>query len=172
MLVGSNLRPSAVDLAVTPKPCSRWLVVAKLRPRLCDMISTYQWVIVHFQDYNTLMLRAIFTPSTNMCFDNIPAIQKWHLSIGFHPHLISSMRSDYVECCNVKSEFACFREPRPKQLASFHINIGSVDTHTFRDTFRQTVDSAVRCWSLDWLDGANSSTLEIGACEIPCGSLL
>ena len=62
------------------------------------------------------MLRAIFAPSTNMSFDNIATIEERHFPIGLHPHLVSSMRSYYIQCCNVKSEFAGFREPNDISL--------------------------------------------------------
>ena len=136
------------------------------------MKSTYQRRIIHLQNYNSLMFRAIFAPSTNMGFDNIATIEERHLPIGLHPHLVPSMRSYDIQCCNVKSEFAGLCEPNVTNLVFCYSKLRYMGSHTSQDRSQQKVDLAARCWSLGWRYVKSSSRLATGACGIPCGCLL
>lgn len=56
------------------------------------------------------MLWAIITPSANMRLHNVTPVQKWHLSIGLDPNLVSSVLCEDGKGGDVKSEFAGLRE--------------------------------------------------------------
>ena len=107
-----------------------------------------------------------------MSFDNIAAIEERHLPIGLHPHLVPSMGSYNIQCCNVKSEFASLCEPSDTDLVIGYSKLEYMGSHTSQDRFQQKVDLAARCWSLGWRCVKNSSILATGACGIPCGCLL
>ena len=118
------------------------------------------------------MLRAIFAPSTNMGFDNIAAIEERHLPIGLHPHLVPSMGSYDIQCCNMKSEFASLCEPNDTDLVFPYSKLDYMSSHTSQDRFQQKVNLAARYWSLGWRCVKSSGRLATGACGIPCGCLL
>jgi len=50
--------------------------------------TTYQWWISHGKDNHTSVLRSIVCNSTQMCFHDMVAIQKGHLTIRLDPNLV------------------------------------------------------------------------------------
>ena len=56
------------------------------------------------------MLRAILAPPSHMRLDYIPPIQKWHLPVRLHPHLVSCVRRNHIQRRNIQSEFPRFRK--------------------------------------------------------------
>lgn len=62
--------------------------------------------VVHAQYYDTLVLWAIFTPSSHMCLQHVATVQKRHLAIGFNPDLIARMWRNDGQGGYVESEFA------------------------------------------------------------------
>lgn len=45
-----------------------------------------------------------------MSFYDMPSIQKRHLSVLLDPYLVSCVRCDHVQSCNVQSEFSSLGE--------------------------------------------------------------
>ena len=125
--VGSNLRASAVDLALTPNPyitkkvspaqfintfLSLSIFTLVSQPRLLFFVSssTYQRRIIHTQHHHTLMLRAILAPPPHMRLEHIAAVQERHLAILLDPDLVAGVRCDYAEGGDVETEFPGFCE--------------------------------------------------------------
>lgn len=66
----------------------------------------YQWRVVHTQHHDTLVLRAILTPSAHVRLEHVAAVQKRHLAVLLHPHLVASVRRDDAQRRNVQPELA------------------------------------------------------------------
>lgn len=56
------------------------------------------------------MLRAVIAPPTHVGFDNVAAVQKGHLAVGFDPDLVAGVFGEDGEGGDVEAEFACFGE--------------------------------------------------------------
>ena len=101
--VGSRRFASAEERAVTPKPRGVLehvsLFAEKGSLRRCD-------ILVHRVDNDTLVLRAVLTPTSNMCLDNVTTVQERHLSVRLDPDLCASMRGDDVQSSDVEAELA------------------------------------------------------------------
>lgn len=75
--------------------------------------SEPEWSIVHAVDDDTLVLRAVIRPATNMCLDDVAAVQERHFAVRFHPHLVAGMLGEDGESSDVKAKlsglgkFAC-----------------------------------------------------------------
>lgn len=105
MPVGSRRRASAVEREVTPKPCRR-SVNCPFPLRECGGVATYQGSVVHAVNHHALVLRAVLTPATNMCLENIAAVEERHLAVGLDPDLVAGVGRDGVEGGDVQAEFA------------------------------------------------------------------
>jgi len=55
-------------------------------------MHTDQRRVVHAQNYDTLMFRTVFGPTTNVSLEHVAAIQKGHLAVRFDPDLVSCVR--------------------------------------------------------------------------------
>lgn len=53
--------------------------------------KTHQWDIVHAKNDNSLVLRCIFSDPTQMCLQDMVAIQKGHFTIRLDPDLFFKM---------------------------------------------------------------------------------
>ena len=70
------------------------------------MAATYQWRVIHTQHNNTLVLSAVLTPPSHMRLEHVAAVQERHLTVLLNPHLVSRVRGDYAQRCDVQTEFA------------------------------------------------------------------
>lgn len=52
------------------------------------------------------MRRTILTPPSHMRLHHIATIQKRHLAIRLHPHLVSRMRCNHIQRRDMYSEFS------------------------------------------------------------------
>ena len=82
-------------------------------PRLssapCGNAKT-QGHIVHAIHNDALMLRTILTPSPNVRLDNIASVQERHLTVCLDPHLVSRVRRNNIQRCDVQPELASLCE--------------------------------------------------------------
>ena len=98
--VGSSLRVSKVDRAVTPNP-----VWHKYFTRSLQTI-TYERGIIHAEDNNALVLWRIFRYPSQMRFYDVVPVQEWHLAICLD--LIFGVLCKVIQAGNVKLELAAF----------------------------------------------------------------
>ena len=61
----------------------------------------------HAQDHYTCMFRRIVRNTPHVSFDDVVAIQEWHLAIRFNPYLISCILHEIVKSSNVQTKLAC-----------------------------------------------------------------
>lgn len=66
--------------------------------------------IVHVVDYYTLVLGAVFGPSTNVSLDDIASVQEGKLSVGLDPDLPAGVLGNDGEGGDVQAEFASLGE--------------------------------------------------------------
>lgn len=60
-----------------------------------------QRCVVHVVDNHTLVLGTVIRPPSNMCLDDVAAVEKGHLAVGTHPDLPSGMLGKDLEGGNM-----------------------------------------------------------------------
>lgn len=70
------------------------------------MRRSYQRCVIHAKHNDSLVLRAVLTPSSDMGLDNISTVQERHLSVLLDPHLVSRMGRNHIQCGDMDSELA------------------------------------------------------------------
>lgn len=70
------------------------------------MRQNWHDILVHRVYDDTLVLRAVLAPASDVSLDNVTTVQEGHLSVGLDPDLCAGMRSDDVQGSDVKAEFA------------------------------------------------------------------
>ena len=56
------------------------------------------------------MLRAVLGPTSNVCLDDVAAVEERHLAVGFDPHLVAGVLCQDWEGGDVEAEFEGFGE--------------------------------------------------------------
>ena len=125
--VGSSLLPSAVERAVTPNPC---VFISDLVScvRRHSRASTYKRSIVHAQNHDTLVLRAVLAPAANVCLHNVSAVQEGHLAVRLDPDLVPSVGRNNVQRGDVHPELSGLgelSETRPERKKALTGDRGS-----------------------------------------------
>lgn len=62
--------------------------------------------VVHAVHHDALVLGAVVGPAAHVCLDNVAAVQKGHLAVGFHPNLVPGVLGQNGQRGNVQAEFA------------------------------------------------------------------
>lgn len=86
------------------------------------------------------MFWRVFTPSPDVGFYDVSSIQKWHLSVLLHPYLVSCVRCDHVQSCDVQSEFSSLGELAQAGTQA-QKGVASDRGSEVRDRFANVVDS-------------------------------
>lgn len=66
--------------------------------------------IIHAIDNNTLVLRAVLGPTSNVCLDDVATVEEGHLAVGFDPDLVAGMLRQDWKSGDVEAEFESFGE--------------------------------------------------------------
>lgn len=101
--VGSRRFASAEERAVTPKPRG---VLKQVSVCFCVHVAGLHDILIHRVDDDTLVLRAVLAPTSDVSLDNVTTVQEGHLSVGLDPDLCASMRGDDVQSGDVEAELA------------------------------------------------------------------
>ena len=114
--VGSRRRVSAVERAVTPKPCIEEESVSNISSPILplhhhllyshcvfspSLLGTYNRRIIHTIHHDSLMLRDILPYPPYMRLQHMIPIQKRHFAIWFNPDFILGVLRYVVQCCDV-----------------------------------------------------------------------
>lgn len=99
--MGSNLRVSALDRAVTPNPYCLSAWVTSIQPR-----TSYQWRIIHIHNNDTRILRAVLAESSDVGLGHVGAIEERHHTVLLDPHLVARMGSEDIQSRKLDSELS------------------------------------------------------------------
>lgn len=66
--------------------------------------------VIHTVNNNTLVLRAVLRPTSNVCLDNVASVKERHLSVGLNPDLVTSVLRKDWKSGDMKAEFSSFGE--------------------------------------------------------------
>jgi hypothetical protein len=88
---------------VTPKPRG---VLKQISMCSCVRMAERHDILVHRVNNDTLVLRAVLAPTSDVSLDNVTTVQEGHLSVGLDPNLCASMRGNNVQSGNVEAELA------------------------------------------------------------------